>query len=235
MTEPNSSELCFLQNFYNIGWTFADFHYFDSLCQVFLGIYCCFFGNWSSLARAWAEFFCCDRIAFNSSNWKLRNGFEWILAGMSGTGPSKGWSWVCFFFCSLGTAAAPFGSSPIVQPGRGPIVNPALNPVAGVGGIGGIGVQSLYFSPIIITVDPTSQLWVPPGAEGQIVLVLKNDGLADFFLLSAVFDYNFFVQFEYPTSVARSFSSAPLSHGRKRRKSSPFRLVMKLFFQFRGV
>ena len=98
MTEPNSSELCFLQNFYNIGWTFADFHYFDSLCQVFLGIYCCFFGNWSSLARAWAEFFCCDRIAFNSSNWKLRNGFDWILAGMSGTGPSKGWSWVCFFF-----------------------------------------------------------------------------------------------------------------------------------------
>ena len=74
--------------------------------------------------------------------------------------------------------------------GGGPIGGPlGINP-------GGIGPQSLFFSPVRINVDPTSQLYVPPGSDGRIIVLLKNDGVGDVFFLSGGDDKNFFLAFD---------------------------------------
>ena len=80
-----------------------------------------------------------------------------------------------------------------------PLLNPALAGVPpGVppGAIGLPGVP-VFFPPVRISVDPSSQLYVPPGSDGRIVLTLRNDGIGDVFYVSGGDDKNFFLQFDY--------------------------------------
>lgn len=80
-----------------------------------------------------------------------------------------------------------------------PLLNPALAGVPpGVppGAIGLPGVP-VFFPPVRISVDPSSQLYVPPGSDGRIVLTLRNDGIGDIFYVSGGDDKNFFLQFDY--------------------------------------
>ena len=64
---------------------------------------------------------------------------------------------------------------------------------------GAIGLpgQPVFFPPVRISVDPSSQLYVPPGSDGRIVITLRNDGAGDVFYVSGGDDKNFFLQFDY--------------------------------------
>jgi len=83
------------------------------------------------------------------------------------------------------------GGSIVNSPGSRIVNSGLLNPLAGA------GFNSVYFPYIRITVDKESELYIPPGAEGKIIITLKNDGPSDLFLISGGDDKNFFQQFEY--------------------------------------
>ncbi|KAK4002444.1 hypothetical protein OUZ56_004273 [Daphnia magna] len=81
-----------------------------------------------------------------------------------------------------------------------PILNPVAAPIVNTGPVGALvsgGASQVFFSPVRINIDQSSQLYVPPGTDGRITVLLKNDGVGDFFLLSGGDDKNFFIQFDY--------------------------------------
>jgi hypothetical protein len=88
----------------------------------------------------------------------------------------------------------------LISPG-GPFLNPGAIP--GVPGAGfppyNINTLQVFFPPVIVTVDQSSQLYVPPGAEGRITVNLRNDGIGDFFIVSGADDKGFFLAFDPPT------------------------------------
>ena len=95
-----------------------------------------------------------------------------------------------------------FSPSAPIRNGEAAIPNPAaiLNqPAAILTGIAHSESTNLnvYYSPIYISVEPSSQLFVPAGRDGRIVVKLRNDGVGDFFLISGGVDKNFFQQFDY--------------------------------------
>ena len=73
-----------------------------------------------------------------------------------------------------------------------PVVAPILNP-----GLGGVGTVPYFFPPVRINVDQSSQLYVPPGSDGRITVLLTNDGVGDFFLISGGDQKGFFLQFDF--------------------------------------
>ena len=87
---------------------------------------------------------------------------------------------------------------------RSPVAAPIMNPGGGINfpigaapfGAGGIGPQIVSFPPVRIGVDPSSQLYVPPGSDGRVIVQLKNDGVSDVFFVSGGDDKNFFLQFD---------------------------------------
>jgi len=99
------------------------------------------------------------------------------------------------------------GGAPLLNSAGARVINnpPVIGGVGGIGGIGGNGgfggigggLNQLYFPAVRITVSEESDLYIPPGAEGRIIVILRNDGVGDFFLISGGDDKNFFQQFEY--------------------------------------
>ncbi|EFX84479.1 hypothetical protein DAPPUDRAFT_99651 [Daphnia pulex] len=96
-------------------------------------------------------------------------------------------------------ASAPIRNGGIVN--AAPILNPVASPIVNTGTAGALvggGASQVFFSPVRINIDQASQLYVPPGTDGRIIVLLKNDGVGDFFLLSGGRDdKNFFIQFDY--------------------------------------
>ncbi|EFX77021.1 hypothetical protein DAPPUDRAFT_306032 [Daphnia pulex] len=95
-------------------------------------------------------------------------------------------------------ASAPIRNGGIVN--AAPILNPVASPIVNTGTAGALvggGASQVFFSPVRINIDQASQLYVPPGTDGRIIVLLKNDGVGDFFLLSGGDDKNFFIQFDY--------------------------------------
>lgn len=74
----------------------------------------------------------------------------------------------------------------------------------------GGGASQVFFSPVRINIDQASQLYVPPGTDGRIIVLLKNDGVGDFFLLSGGDDKNFFIQFDYAQYVIQFWADSVL-------------------------
>lgn len=92
-------------------------------------------------------------------------------------------------------------TTPVPAIVRSPVPAPIMNPGGsnvpiGAPPVGGLGPQTVFFPPIRIGVDPTSQLYVPPGSDGRITVLLKNDGIGDVFFVSGADDKNFFLQFD---------------------------------------
>ena len=63
----------------------------------------------------------------------------------------------------------------------------------------------MFFPAVRITVSEDSDLYIPPGAEGRVIVILRNDGVGDLFLISGGDDKNFFQQFEYSQSAISFF------------------------------
>lgn len=102
----------------------------------------------------------------------------------------------------LASTSAPIRNGGIVN--GAPILNPVAAPIVNTGAVGALvggGASQVFFSPVRINIDQASQLYVPPGTDGRIIVLLKNDGVGDFFLLSGGDDKNFFIQFDYAQYV----------------------------------
>lgn len=102
----------------------------------------------------------------------------------------------------LAPTSAPIRNGGIVN--AAPILNPVAAPIVNTGPVGALvsgGASQVFFSPVRINIDQSSQLYVPPGTDGRITVLLKNDGVGDFFLLSGGDDKNFFIQFDYSQYV----------------------------------
>lgn len=95
------------------------------------------------------------------------------------------------------TASAPIRNGGINQV-PSPILNPVASPIVNTGAVGALIGGPVFYPPVRINIDPSSQLYIPPGAEGRITLLLKNDGVGDFFFISAMDDRAFPIQFDYP-------------------------------------
>lgn len=120
----------------------------------------------------------------------------------TGTGPSSRIAHPKNFF-PVQTGMPQLRPAPILNSGGGPLPNPVgsrviNNPVSPIigGGVAG-GLNQVFFPAVRITVSEESDLYIPPGAEGRIIVILRNDGVGDFFLISGGDDKNFFQQFEY--------------------------------------
>lgn len=100
------------------------------------------------------------------------------------------------------STSAPIRNGGINQVGA-PVLNPVAAPIVNTGAVGALigGASSLFYPPVRINIDQSSQLYVPPGSDGRIVVILKNDGVGDFFLISGGDDKNFFIQFDYAQYV----------------------------------
>jgi len=102
----------------------------------------------------------------------------------------------------LASTSAPIRNGGIVN--AAPILNPVAAPIVNTGTAGALvggGASQVFFSPVRINIDQASQLYVPPGTDGRIIVLLKNDGVGDFFLLRGGDDKNFFIQFDYTQYV----------------------------------
>ena len=99
----------------------------------------------------------------------------------------------------LTSTSAPNRNGGIVQIGS-PALNPIASPIINSGAVGALiggGASPLFYPPVRINVDQSSQLYVPPGTDGRIIVLLKNDGPGDFFFITGGDDKNFFLQFDY--------------------------------------
>jgi hypothetical protein len=108
-------------------------------------------------------------------------------------------------------ASAPIRNGGIVN--AAPILNPVASPIVNTGTAGALvggGASQVFFSPVRINIDQASQLYVPPGTDGRIIVLLKNDGVGDFFLLSGGDDKNFFIQFDYAQYVIQFWADSVL-------------------------
>lgn len=102
----------------------------------------------------------------------------------------------------LASTSAPIRNGGIVQVGS-PVLQPVASPIINSGAVGALigGGGPLFYAPVRINIDQSSQLYVPPGTDGRIVALLKNDGPGDYFLISGGDDKNFFLQFDYAQYV----------------------------------
>lgn len=119
--------------------------------------------------------------ATNSNTRKMSNAFKTFLRIVNSS----------LLTPTTGTQAAAV-RSPVAAPIMNPAIPPGINPIAGVNA----GPQSVFFPPIRIGVDQASQLYIPPGSDGRIIVQLKNDGIGDLFFVSGADDKNFFLQFD---------------------------------------
>lgn len=96
------------------------------------------------------------------------------------------------------TTSAPIRNGGINQV-QAPVLNPVAAPIVNTGAVGALvgGASPLFYPPVRINVDQSSQLYVPPGSEGRITVLLKNDGVGDFFFISGIIDKNLAIQFDF--------------------------------------
>lgn len=97
---------------------------------------------------------------------------------------------------NLLATSAPIRNGGITQVAS-PILGPVAAPIINTAAVGALIGGPVFYPPVRINIDQSSQLYISPGAEGRILVLLKNDGVGDFFFITGQDDKGFFVQFEF--------------------------------------